>query len=282
MQDFKDKVAVVTGAASGIGKAMAQVFADEGMKVVLADVEEPLLAETVAELEAAGHDVCGHRTDVSDGAEVEALAAKAKERYGAIHVVCNNAGVFTGGLCWEVPVKEYEWLLNVNLWGVIHGIRTFVPIMLEQDCEAHIVNTASMAAVTTMPYVGAYHMTKHGVLALSECLYHELAMSGAKLKVSVLCPEEVATRIGDAQRNRPSSLAERGSYEKSPERAVVFEAMKALEEGGLEPRVLAERTLGGIRDERFYILSEDKWRGAAEIRLEDVRQGRNPTFAPPV
>jgi NAD(P)-dependent dehydrogenase (short-subunit alcohol dehydrogenase family) len=282
LQEFKDKTAVVTGAASGIGRAMCEVFAEAGMKIVMADVEEPLLEEARSALADQGFDVCAVPTDVSEPGQVDALAARAKEQYGGVHVLCNNAGVFTGGLAWEVPVKEYDWLLRVNVWGVINGIRAFVPMMLEQDCEAHIVNTASMAAVTTMPYVGAYHMTKHAVLALSESLYHEVTLSGAKLKVSVLCPEEVSTRIGSAERNRPEELTEHGRYEESPERAAVFEAMKALEEGGVAPRVLAQRTLAGIREERFYILAEDKWREAANTRLEDVRQGRNPTFAPPV
>ncbi len=261
---------------------MCDVFADAGMNIVMADVEAPLLEAACGEIVERGHEAIAVVTDVSDAEQVERLAAKAQERFGAVHVVCNNAGVFTGGLTWEVPVKEYDWLLKVNVWGVIHGIRTFVPLLAKQDCEAHIVNTASMAAVTTMPYVGAYHMTKHAVLALSESLYHELTLSGSKIKVSVLCPEEVATRIGAAERNRPAELTEHGDYEASPERAAVFDAMKALEDGGLDPRVLAERTLAGIRDDRFYILSEDKWRETANIRLEDVRQGRNPTFAPPV
>jgi len=282
LKDFQQKVAVVTGAASGIGRAMAEVFCEQGMRVVLADVERNLLVETEASLREAGYTVCAVPTDVSDAEAVDALARRAREEYGSIDIACNNAGVFTGGLSWELPVKEYQWLLNVNVLGVVHGIRSFVPIMLDQGTEGYIVNTASMAAVTTMPYVGAYHMTKHAVLALSECLYHELTLAGAPVKVSVLCPEEVATGIGRSERNRPAELTEHGSYENSPERAAVFDAMRSLEEGGLAPRALADRTLAAIREERFYILAEDKWRRACDTRLEDVGQGRNPTFAPPV
>lgn len=280
MQEFADRVAVVTGAASGIGRALADVFAAEGMKVVLADVEKGRLEEAAAEMRAGGHDVLPVVTDVTEAAQVEALAQRTLEAYGAVHVVCNNAGVFTAGVSWEAPLEDYEWVLGVNVWGVIHGIRTFMPIMLKQDTEGHIVNTASMAAVTNGPYSAPYYMSKHAVLSLSESIYHELQMRGAKIGISALCPEVVATNINKAARNRPAALQRK----KGPptESESVEAALNQFIMTGTLPAAIAQRVVQGIRDNRFYILSEDRWRHSCEIRLEDIRLGRNPTFDVPV
>lgn len=276
MREFRDRVAIVTGGASGIGRALGRVFAAEGMKVVLADVEEPALAGAVSELEEAGARALGVVTDVAEQRSVDALAQSALGRFGAVHVVCNNAGVFAGGLTWETTHEAYEWVLAVNMWGVIHGVRTFVPILLSQGVEGHVVNTASMAAVTTMPISGAYHMSKHAVLALSESLYKELGGQSAKVGVSVLCPELVATGIGDCERNRPSSLRD----EETPGSAkLALGAIRQALTSGVSPDVLAQRTLSAIREERFYILSDDSWRDVCNSRLEDIRLGRNPTPA---
>src|SRR5262249_14844944 len=163
----------VTGGASGIGRALAETFGREAMKVVLADVESGALAAAARELGASGVDVLAVETDVTRPADVDRLAERTLARFGAVHVVCNNAGVSAGGLSWSAPLEDYQWMLGVNMWGVIHGVRTFVPIMLRQGDEGHVVNTASMAAVTALPYAAAYHMSKHAVLALSEVLYHE-------------------------------------------------------------------------------------------------------------
>jgi len=218
-------------------------------------------------------------TDVSRADQVEALARRTLDAFGAVHIVCNNAGVFTGGLCWEAPLADYEWVLGVNVWGVIHGIRTFVPILLAQGGEGHVVNTASMAALTTLPYAGIYHMSKHAVLALSECLHHELALRGSQVRVSALCPELVATHIDAAERNRPAHLrSEQGA---GAERELVRQAIAAGVAMGTPPAKIADRVLDAIREERFYVLSEDTWRRSSEMRCEDVRLGRNPTLAPP-
>jgi NAD(P)-dependent dehydrogenase (short-subunit alcohol dehydrogenase family) len=273
-------VAVVTGAASGIGRALAARFAAEGMKLVLADVEKGALLEAARELEREGCETLAVETDVARAEQVEALARRTLDAFGAVHVVCNNAGVFSGGLSWEAPLADYEWVLGVNVFGVIHGIRSFVPRLLAHGEEGHVVNTASMAALTTLPYAASYHMSKHAVLALSECLHHELLLRGSKVRVSALCPELVATRIDAAERNRPAHL--RTAATTGPEAELV---RKAISEGvarGIPPAKIADRVLDAIREERFYVLAEDDWRRAAEVRLEDLRLGRNPTLAPPV
>ncbi len=281
MKDFKDKTAVITGGASGIGRALAELFLSRGMKVVLGDIEQQALDRTVEELKASGPCV-GVVTDVSKAADVQALADRALEEFGGVHIACNNAGVFAGGLLWEESVADYEWQLGVNVWGVIHGIRTFVPIMQAQDADCHLVNTASMAAVTAMPYSGIYHMTKHAVLALSESLYHELAFHAPNVKVSVLCPEAINTGIAASERNRPGEYRKEGDIVESDERAMVSQALKDSVSAGIGPEVMAQRVLDGILEERFYLLSDEAWRESANIRLEDVRLARNPTFAPPV
>jgi len=281
MKDFKDKTAVITGGASGIGRAMGELFLSKGMNVVLADIEQAALDNTVSRLSASGPCI-GVLTDVSKADEVQRLADRAVDEFGAIHIACNNAGVFTGGLLWEESVADYQWLLDVNVWGVIHGIRTFVPVMVAQEAECHIVNTASMAAVTAMPYSGIYHMTKHAVLALSESLYHELAFHAPNVKVSVLCPEAINTGIAASDRNRPAAYSREGDVVESDERAMVSQALSESVAAGIDPEVMARRVFDGIVEERFYLMSEDAWRDAANTRLEDVRLARNPTFAPPV
>jgi NAD(P)-dependent dehydrogenase (short-subunit alcohol dehydrogenase family) len=280
MKHFNGKVAVVTGAASGIGRALADAFAAEGMKVVLADVEKDRLAAVAQEMRGIGRDVLPVVTDVTKATDVDALAQKTLDAFGAVHVVCNNAGVFTAGVSWEAPIEDYEWVLGVNVWGVIHGIRTFVPIMLKQDTEGHVVNTASMAGVTNGPYSAPYYMSKHAVLSLSESIYHELKMRGAKIGISALCPELVATNINKASRNRPAALQRKQGPPTESES--VEAALSGFIMTGAPPATIAQRVLQAIRDERFYILSEDAWRRSCETRLEDIRLGRNPTFDVPV
>jgi NAD(P)-dependent dehydrogenase (short-subunit alcohol dehydrogenase family) len=282
MKDFKDKTAVITGGASGIGRAMAELFLSKGMNVVLGDIEQSALDKTVADLKGQGGNCMGVVTDVSKAEDVQKLADAAVAEYQGVHVACNNAGVFAGGLLWEESLADFQWQLDVNVWGVIHGIRTFVPIMAAQDCECHIVNTASMAAVTAMPYSGIYHMTKHAVLAMSESLYHELAFHVPNVKVSVLCPEAINTGIAASERNRPSAYSGDGDIVQSDERALVSQALADSVSDGIAPEVMAQRVFDGIVNERFYLMSEEAWRDAAHTRLDDIRAGRNPTFAPPV
>ena len=282
MERLAGRVAVVTGAASGIGRALATALAGERMKVVMADVEPDALAAAARDLAGRGAEVLAVQTDVTRQEQVDALARRALDAFGAVHVVCNNAGVFAGGLSWSQPLEDYRWVLGVNMWGVIHGIRTFVPILLQQD-EGHVVNTASMAALTAMPFAGAYHMSKHAVLALSEVLYHELRSQGAKVGVSAVCPEAVATRIDQGERNRPAELRRPVGVGSSPDVELVDGAIRAAVAGGISPDVIAARALRAIREDRFYVLSDDDaWRRSAASRLEDVRLVRNPVLVPPV
>ena len=282
MKDFAGRVAVVTGAASGIGFALAERFAQEGMRVALADVEATALERAAQRLADRGAEVVSVLTDVSRPEQVQTLADRTLEAFGAVHVVCNNAGVFTGGRVWEAPLDDFEWLMGVNVYGVIHGIRTFVPILLEQGEGGHVVNTASMAAVTSMPWTGIYFMTKHAVLSLSETLYHELTQLDAGVGVSVVCPELVSTGIDRSDRNRPDTL-QLGAAQASDEiRKIVNESIAAGVQTGIPPSRIADRTFDAIRENRFYVLAEDVWRRTCETRLEDIRLGRNPTFAPPI
>ena len=278
MQELRGKVAVVTGAASGIGLALAKRLGAEGMKLVLADVEPAALAGARQMLVRAGVECVSVATDVSQADSVAALAERTLDAFGAVHVVCNNAGVFAGGLSWEAPVSDYEWVLGVNTWGVIHGIKAFVPILLRQNEPGHVVNTASMAAVTSGPLSAAYFMSKHAVLALSESLYLELRQRSAQIGVSVVCPELIATRIGDADRNRPLHL-KRGDEPASPERELVESMIKsATQTQGIAADVIAERTLAAIRADRFYVLAPEgnPWRDACHARLDAIRNERNP------
>ena len=279
MKDFQDKVAVVTGAASGIGRALAEKSAQEGMKVVLADVEESALKQAEEELKASGAQVLAVRTDVSQADEVEVLAQKTFATYGAVHLLFNNAGVGAGTTVWESSLADWQWVLGVNLWGVIHGIHFFVPRMLAQDTEGHIVNTASSAGLVSSSGLGIYKVSKHGIVTLSETLALELAARGAKLKASVLCPEWVNTRIIDAERNRPQALQNAlEEQHMSPEMAAMVQAMRQwLAQAGLPPSQVAEMVFDAIRQEKFYILTHPTTKQGVQLRMEDILQERMPT-----
>jgi NAD(P)-dependent dehydrogenase (short-subunit alcohol dehydrogenase family) len=277
VKELSGKVAVVTGAASGIGRALAERFAAEGMKVVLADVDEEALKGAEGELKASGAAVAAMRTDVSKAEDVEALAQFTIDRFGAVQVVCNNAGVGVGGVTWQNTVRDWEWVLGVNLWGVIHGVRSFVPRMLNQGDECHIVNTASGAGLHTRPWLAMYCASKHAVVALSESLYHELAMSGAKVKVSVLCPAVVNTRIGESERNRPEALREEGSAGvPSQQMQAMEQAFRSLLATGLAPAEVAAHVIEAVREERFYILTHEETRERVRARMEDILESGNP------
>lgn len=281
MKELSGKVAVVTGAASGIGRALADRFASEGMKVVLADVDAEALQRAEGELRNSGAAVAGRPTDVSKAEDVEALAEFAVDTFGAVHVVCNNAGVGVGGVTWQNTVKDWEWVLGVNLWGVIHGIRSFVPRMLAQGGECHVVNTASGAGLHTRPWLAMYCASKHAVVALSESLYHELSLSGSTVRVSVLCPAVVNTRIGESERNRPEQLRDGASAGvPSQQMQVMEQAFRALLATGLPPERVAEHVVEAIREERFYILTHEETKERVRARMEDILESRNPTLLP--
>lgn len=280
MKEFKDRVAVVTGAASGIGRAMADRFAAEGMKVVLADVEEQALSKAEAELREKGAEVLSVRTDVSKGAEIEKLAQETLDAFGGVHVLCNNAGVAdVGGMTWEKSLADWEWVLGVNLWGVIHGVRIFLPIMMDRGEEGHIVNTASMAGLMLAPGLNTYGVSKHGVVSLSESMYLELQGVGSKIGVSVLCPGWVNTRIADAERNRPADLPG-GAREADPNQEAMREMVRGLLASGLSPDDVADHVFNAIRDGQFYILTHPQMKPVVEVRMKNILEGNNPTALP--
>lgn len=277
MKDFQGKVAVITGGASGLGRAMAERFAGAGMRIVLADVEPNALAQAEAEMKAAGARVIGVRTDVSRAAEVEALAQKTLAAFGAVHLVANNAGVAPLGNAWENSVADWEWTLGVNLWGVIHGVRVFTPILLAQGGEAHIVNTASVSGLISPPGSAMYNVTKHAVVTLTETLYHDLALQRASIGCSVLCPAYVPTGIIDSERNRPAQLQNPAQEKSAEQQAREALLRKAVSSGKLSAGDVAQKVYEAVRDERFYILTHPKIKPSIQWRMEDILQERNPT-----
>lgn len=279
MKEFAGRTAVVTGAASGIGRGLADAFAAEGMNVVLADVEQPALDDAAAEMAAAGHAVLAVRTDVSKREQVEALAQKTIERFGKVHILCNNAGI--GGATWENSIEDWEWTLGVNLWGVIYGIRAFGPIMIEQGEEAHIVNTASVAGLIAGAGGPAYTATKYAVVGLSEGLYHELkATSGGKVGISVLCPALTNTRILESHRNHPNG-PQPDPEPGTPER-MGLDMIREIFKGGMLPSETAQIVLDGIRNERFYILTHPEHNQRFEARAQAIINGEPPLLLMPM
>jgi len=271
------RVAVVTGAASGIGFGLSERFAGEGMRVVMADVEEPALREAAEVLMGRGGIVLPVPTDVSRPEQLDSLRDRALETFGAVHVLCNNAGVAgLGRPLWDVTPGEWGWVLGVNLWGVINGIRSFLPVLREQDA-AHIVNTASVAGLVA-GILGPYSVTKHGVVALSEALYFQLLQHGASVGVSVLCPGWVKTRILDSDRNRPADLGPPGELE--PTQAAVREVGRQKVESGIEPAEVAAHVVDAIRSGRFYVLTHPEMNDAIRRRADDVLAGGPPGLAP--
>jgi NAD(P)-dependent dehydrogenase (short-subunit alcohol dehydrogenase family) len=273
MKDLKDKVAVVTGAASGLGRSMALAFAAEGMHLALADVDEAGLKETQEGAIRRGVRTFTMRVDVSKATELDAFAARTLAALKAIHVVCNNAGVSPLGAAWETSVADWQWILGVNLWGVIHGIRAFTPHLLAQN-EGHIVNTASVSGLISPPGSGAYNVTKHAVVTLSESLYHDLRERKSAVGVSVLCPAYVPTRITESERNRPSDLP---VSEKSRE-TLARQAMlkKAVSSGKISADQVAQTVVAAVKEERFYILTHARIKGAIQARMQDILEERAP------
>jgi NAD(P)-dependent dehydrogenase (short-subunit alcohol dehydrogenase family) len=252
MEDLQGKVAVITGGASGIGRAVAERAAAEGMRVVLADI--------------------GEVTDVADRTSVEALRDRALDRFGAVHLVHNNAGIGLGGPIWEVTEEDWRWILGVNLWGVIHGVATFTPLLIEQG-EGHIVNTASIAGLIVAPFLGPYNATKQAVVAISETLFKDLQTVAAPVGVSVLCPGFVQTRIAESGRNRPDWAPDPNSEVQAEVQGVV----QSLVDGGIAPATVADRVIDAVRTNTFYILTHPELDIALTTRFDDIVQGRAPS-----
>jgi len=269
MKDLDGKIAVVTGAASGIGRAMAEKFLAQGMKVVLADIEPEELHRTERELAQQGV-IAAVTTDVSRAEDVQALADAAKQTFGAVHVLCNNAGVGMGGAMWEQTVRDWEWLFGVNVWGVVHGIRVFVPMMLKQSDECHIVNTASAAGLDARPWLGMYSASKYAVVAMSESLREELRMTGAKIGVSVVCPAVVNTRIGDAERNRPLTLQNDADVAPPAQAQAFGEAFRSMLAHGSPPERIADAVVDAIKTGRLYVMPQVGTEARVRARLERI------------
>jgi NAD(P)-dependent dehydrogenase (short-subunit alcohol dehydrogenase family) len=272
MEDLQGKVAVITGGASGIGRAVADKAAAEGMKIVLGDIEEGPLKAAVDDLTSTGAEALGVVTDVSDRASVEALRDAALDRFGAVHLVHNNAGIGLGGPIWEVTEEDWRWILGVNLWGVIHGVATFTPLLLEQG-EGHIVNTASIAGLIVAPFLGPYNATKQAVVAISETLFKDLQTVVAPVGVSVLCPGFVQTRIAESDRNRPGWAPDRNITGAAEVQGVV----QNLVDAGIEPTTVADRVIDAVRTNTFYILTHPELDIAITTRFDDIVQGRAPS-----
>lgn len=279
ISDFKGKTAVLTGAGSGFGLECARIGARLGMNLVLADVQADALARVEAEMKAAGAQVLAQRVDVAKAGDMEAFAQAAFECFGAPHFVFNNAGVGAGGLVWENSVADWEWVLGVNVWGVVHGVRLFTPMMLaaakkDPAWQGHIVNTASMAGLLTPPNMGIYNVSKHAVVSLTETLYQDLRLVTTQVSVSVLCPYFVPTGISQSQRNRPGELPAA-----QPTRSqLIGQAMsdKAVGSGKITAADVAQKVFDAITADQFYIFSHPQALGNVQARMEAILKVRNP------
>lgn len=272
MKDFADRVAVITGAGSGFGREFARMGHALGMKLVLADIQRDALDATLAELRAAGAQAIGEIVDVARSEHVQGLADRAYAEFGAVHLLFNNAGVAAGGLVWENREKDWQWVLGVNLMGVVHGIQHFVPRMLEANRRGepgHVVNTASIAGFLCPPLMGVYNVSKHAVVALTETLHHDLALAKSTIGASVLCPAFVPTGIAASERNRPAELARDRELTASMKLAQA-QSEKAVSSGRMSAAEVAQITFDAIRAERFYVFTHEKILAAVEARFDAV------------
>lgn len=280
MHSFAEKTAVITGAGSGLGREFALLGAKLGMRLVLADVQQDALKQTEANVIALGAQALSQVCDVRHGDQVEALAQAALERFGAIHLVFNNAGVGAGGLIWESTQQDWEWVLGVNVWGVVHGVRVFTPIMLASEradptFQGHIVNTASMAGLLTPPAMGIYNVSKHAVVALTETLYHDLSLIDSRLGVSVLCPYFVPTGISHSESVRPSDAKPSAAPTRSQQVSQLM-LEKAVSAGKVSAAEVAQITFDAIQARQFYIYSHPQALGNVERRMQDILHAQNP------
>jgi NAD(P)-dependent dehydrogenase (short-subunit alcohol dehydrogenase family) len=280
VDQFEGRTAVITGAASGIGLALARRAARSGMSVVLADIEAEALAAAAAELRAAGAPVATQLTDVSDGDQVDELARAALDAFGAVHLVCNNAGVGGGGQIGSLTTADWQWVLGVNLWGVIHGMRAFLPLLTDQG-EGHIVNTASIAGLLHAPFMGPYNASKAAVVAITETAFHELRLSGSDVGVSVLCPSWVRTRIHQSARNRPEALRNAPGPDVGVADAAVEQVIGSFIEGGIDPDDVAAQVFEGVAGRRLWILTHPGSRQAVQGRFDAVLEGTDPPIMMP-
>jgi len=279
IDNFQGKTAVLTGAGSGFGLECARIGARLGMNLVLVDVQQDALDTAAAELQALGVQVMAHKVDVGNATAMEVLASQVKARFGAPHLVFNNAGVAAGGLLWENTVADWNWVMGVNLWGVVHGVRLFTPMMLEAarsdpSYQGHIVNTASMAGLLTPPNMGVYNVTKHAVVALSETLYQDLALVTEQVGASVLCPYFVPTGISQSHRNRPADMA----AAKPTKSQLIGQAMsdKAVGSGKVSAAEVAQKVFDAVQAGQFYIYSHPQALGNVQQRMEAIVMGHNP------
>ena len=274
MKDLFGKVAVITGGASGIGLAMAQAFGVDGMKLVLADIEQMALDRAVAQLTEQGFEAIGVRCDVAKFEQVEALAKTALDRFGKIHLVCNNAGVSITGPIFKMSLDDWRWVYDVNVWGVIHGIKAFVPILMEQGEEAHVVNTASLASFNGTGDHAPYCSSKAAALSLSQALYSEMAAYDTRIGVSVVCPGMVDTAINKSWRNRPQGDAPWSEREFNDEAHV--KGSEAFQQAGARPEEIARLTLEAIKEDRFYVFNGERWQAFMNHFVGPVMTGSNP------
>jgi len=279
ISDFKGKTAVITGAGSGFGLALARISASLGMQLVLIDVQQDTLDSANDELQAAGAQTLAFRLNVSDAVQMEAMAHSVKAQWGAPHLLFNNAGVGSGGLIWENSTQDWEWVLGVNVMGVVHGVRLFTPMMLEaaaQDAawQGHIVNTASMAGLLNPPNMGVYNVSKHAVVSLSETLYQDLSLVTSQIGASVLCPYFVDTGISQSFRNRPAGMDGNLTRSQKVQHAMISKAVASSKVSAAE---VAHMVFDAVARNQFYIYSHPKAIGAVQTRLEDVLQTRNPS-----
>jgi NAD(P)-dependent dehydrogenase (short-subunit alcohol dehydrogenase family) len=277
MKEFKGKVAVITGGASGLGLEIARLAAKKGMKLVLSDIEERALKAAELEFAGQGIEVLAVRTNVAIAEDVELLAEKTMTRFGAVHLLFNNAGVALNKTAWETTIADWEWVLGVDLWGVIHGIRVFTPIMLKQDAPSHIINTASVAGMLSTQGMAAYNVAKHGVVTLSETLYHDLKRRSANIDVSVLCPAWVSTGIWDSARNRPEDLQNDLEQKSADDIKLEESARHAIQSGRVSAPMVAEIVFAAIEANHFYILTHPKIKKWVGLRVEDILQDRQPS-----